>query len=137
MTIGDAERVLAGQPDDAGRWAGAMLMAARRLVETYANVASRKTAAQLRDPSPRGRTTPSAVSATGVPDEQGSVTIGYGLSPSCAANGYASEALRALLDLGAGPWRERVDGDTTHDNLASQRVMTAAGLRLTAEGTSS
>jgi RimJ/RimL family protein N-acetyltransferase len=69
----------------------------------------------------------------GPPDHDGSVTIGYGLVPSAQGKGYASEALRALLSFARARGITRVRGDTDHDNTASQRVMTAAGMRLIAE----
>ena len=102
-----------------------------RLLDTYANVG---------DPGPFGnyeirrREDDHAIGGIGfhgVPDEQGSVTIGYGLAPSARGNGYASEALRALLDFARARGVTSVDGDTTHENVASQHVMTAAGMRLT------
>lgn len=63
-------------------------------------------------------------------DEDGSVTVGYGLVPSARGRGYASEALRALLTFARESGIARVKGDADLDNLASQRVMTAAGMRL-------
>jgi len=69
----------------------------------------------------------------GPADENGSVTIGYGLIPSAQGMGYASEALRALLTFGWAHGITSVEGDTDHDNIASQRVMTAAGMHLVAE----
>ncbi|MEU2389579.1 GNAT family N-acetyltransferase [Streptomyces sp. NPDC007369] len=66
-------------------------------------------------------------------DEDGSVTIGYGLVPSARGQGYASEALRALLALAREIGITCVKGDADHDNTASQRVMTAAGMRLVAQ----
>ncbi|MCX5206623.1 GNAT family N-acetyltransferase [Streptomyces sp. NBC_00237] len=64
----------------------------------------------------------------GAKDAQGSVTIGYGLVPSAWGNGYASEALRALLLFARDRGASRVKGDADHDNVASQRVMRAAGM---------
>ncbi len=68
----------------------------------------------------------------GPADEKGSVTIGYGLIPSAQGQGYASEALRALLAFARGHGISCVEGDTTHENVASQHVMTAVGMRLVA-----
>jgi RimJ/RimL family protein N-acetyltransferase len=64
----------------------------------------------------------------GPPDRQGHVVIGYGLVESDWGRGYATEALRALVDL----CRERpeikvVEADTEHDNAASQRVLEKCG----------
>ncbi|MFD4233076.1 GNAT family N-acetyltransferase [Streptomyces sp. NPDC058542] len=63
------------------------------------------------------------------PDEHGHVTIGYGVVPSARGQGYASEALRALLSFARAAGVVSVKGDADHDNIASQRVMTAAGMR--------
>ncbi|MFJ8254482.1 GNAT family N-acetyltransferase [Streptomyces sp. NPDC094466] len=62
------------------------------------------------------------------PDEHGHVTIGYGVVPSAQGRGYASEALRALLSFARAGGVVSVKGDADHDNVASQRVMTAAGM---------
>ncbi|MFD7628035.1 GNAT family N-acetyltransferase [Streptomyces sp. NPDC059851] len=69
----------------------------------------------------------------GPADEDGSVTIGYGLVPSARGRGYASEALAALLAFARENGITCVRGDADHGNVASQRVMTAAGMRLVAE----
>lgn len=69
----------------------------------------------------------------GAPDLDGTVTIGYGLVPAVQGNGYATEALRALLLFARAEGITRVKGDTSHDNIASQRVMTAAGMSLVAQ----
>jgi RimJ/RimL family protein N-acetyltransferase len=67
----------------------------------------------------------------GPPDRDGSVTVGYGLAASARGHGYATEALRALAAWALGqPKVVRVEADTTHANLPSQRVMERAGMRL-------
>jgi RimJ/RimL family protein N-acetyltransferase len=67
----------------------------------------------------------------GPPDRAGSVTVGYGLAASARGQGYATEALRALVAWAlAQPEVARVEADTTHANLPSQRVMERAGMRL-------
>jgi RimJ/RimL family protein N-acetyltransferase len=67
----------------------------------------------------------------GPPDQHGSVTVGYGLAAGARGRGYATEALRALVAWAlAQPGVERVEADTTHANLPSQRVMERAGMRL-------
>ncbi|MFD9354449.1 GNAT family N-acetyltransferase [Streptomyces sp. NPDC060031] len=67
------------------------------------------------------------------PDQDGTLTVGYGLVPGVRGRGYATEALRALLLLARGYGITRVQGDTDHGNTASQRVMAAAGMRLVGE----
>jgi RimJ/RimL family protein N-acetyltransferase len=69
----------------------------------------------------------------GAPDEIGRVAIGYGLIPAARGSGYASEALRALLAFARAQGVTSAEGDTTHDNTASQHVMTAVGMQLIAE----
>lgn len=69
----------------------------------------------------------------GPPDENGAVTIGYGLVPEVRGKGYASEALRGLLRFARAAGVTSVRGDTGHDNIGSQHVMTAAGMRLIAD----
>lgn len=134
MSIGEAERLLAAEPDDGGRWAPGYptegdVFAARRFLGTCADTG---------DPHPFGnyeirlRADGRAIGGVGFhgpTDENGSVTIGYGLVPSARGSGYASEALRALLLLARAHGVTRVKGDADHDNTASHHVMTAAGMR--------
>ncbi|GHA08703.1 hypothetical protein GCM10010329_34360 [Streptomyces spiroverticillatus] len=69
----------------------------------------------------------------GPADETGAVTIGYGLIPSAWGNGYAKEALREIVRFARECGATRVKGDADHANVASQRVMEAAGMRLVGE----
>jgi RimJ/RimL family protein N-acetyltransferase len=67
----------------------------------------------------------------GPPDKAGSVTVGYGLAPGARGQGYATEALRAVVHWALRqPEVARVEADTTHANLPSQRVMERVGMRL-------
>jgi RimJ/RimL family protein N-acetyltransferase len=67
----------------------------------------------------------------GPPSPGGSVTVGYGLAPGARGQGYATEALRAVVAWAlAQPEVSVVEADTTHANLPSQRVMERAGMRL-------
>lgn len=63
------------------------------------------------------------------PPQDGAVEVGYGLAPSARGNGYATEALRAILHLAATLGVGRVRADTDLDNAASQRVLEKAGFR--------
>jgi RimJ/RimL family protein N-acetyltransferase len=65
----------------------------------------------------------------GQPDS-GCVEIGYGLVPSARGHGYAAEAVLALLAMAADHGLSRVIADTALDNIASQRALIRAGLRL-------
>jgi RimJ/RimL family protein N-acetyltransferase len=68
------------------------------------------------------------------PDELGEVSIGFGIVPAARRHGYASEALRTLLRWAlAQPEVRAVHADTDLVNLASQRVLQAAGMRLVAD----
>jgi RimJ/RimL family protein N-acetyltransferase len=67
----------------------------------------------------------------GPPDKDGAVTVGYGLAPTMRGHGYATEALRAVVHWALGRQEVvRVEADTTHANLPSQRVMERVGMRL-------
>ncbi|WP_079042173.1 GNAT family N-acetyltransferase [Streptomyces aureus] len=69
----------------------------------------------------------------GPPDEIGVVTVGYGLVPAARGNRYATEALRALLEIARRAGVSGVKGDADLDNPASHRVMEAAGMPCVAE----
>jgi RimJ/RimL family protein N-acetyltransferase len=62
--------------------------------------------------------------------ERGCVEIGYGLVPSARGNGYAAEAVMALLPLAADHGVSTVIADTTLDNVASQKTLIRAGFKL-------
>lgn len=65
------------------------------------------------------------------PDSGGTVTVGYGLATRARGKGYATEALQALIDWAlAQPEVRRVEADTAHGNVPSQRVLERAGMRL-------
>jgi RimJ/RimL family protein N-acetyltransferase len=67
----------------------------------------------------------------GPPNQGGAVTVGYGLAPGARGQGYATEALRAVVAWAlAQPEVAWVEADTTHANLPSQRVLERAGMRL-------
>ncbi|WP_374778132.1 GNAT family N-acetyltransferase [Streptomyces sp. NBC_01310] len=134
MTVGDAERVVAGDSGDGARWAPGYptdgdVSAARRFLGACANTG---------DPQPYGnyeirrREDGLAIGGLGFhgpPDADGSVTIGYGLIPSARGEGYASEALRGLLLFARARGVTCVKGDADHDNIASHRVMMAVGMQ--------
>ncbi|MEU0103284.1 GNAT family N-acetyltransferase [Streptomyces sp. NPDC006267] len=138
MTVSEAERVVTGESDSGARWGPGYptdgdVSAARRFLTTCANTG---------DPQPFGdyeirrRVDGRAIGGVGFhgpADENGSVTIGYGIVPSARGRGYASEALRGLLLFARAHGVTRVKGDADHDNIASQHVMTAVGMRPTGE----
>ncbi|MEU8495687.1 GNAT family protein [Streptomyces lavendulae] len=134
MTGDEAGRLVAGEPPHGVRWAPGYptdgdVVAAERLLRTLADTG---------DPGPFGsyeirlREDGVAVGGAGFhgpADEDGRVTIGYGLVPSARGRGYASEALRALLVCARVHGVTCVRGDADHENIASHHVMTAAGMR--------
>ena len=67
------------------------------------------------------------------PPEDGAVEVGYGLAPSARGSGYATEALRAAVELAGTLDVGAVRADTDVDNAASQRVLEKAGFHLTGE----
>jgi RimJ/RimL family protein N-acetyltransferase len=138
MSIHEAERVAAAEPDDEARWApGYPTEGERAGAGGYL-----KACAQHGDPQPFGayeirrREDGHAIGGMGfhgAPDEDGSVVIGYSLTSSVRGQGYASEALRGLLSFARTRGLTRVKGDTHHPNVASQRVMLAVGMKLVSE----
>ncbi len=57
--------------------------------------------------------------------------IGFELSPEYWGQGYATEATRALIDLGFGEWGlHRVSSWCIADNVASVRALERLGLKL-------
>jgi len=64
------------------------------------------------------------------PPDGGDVEIGYGLVPSARRQGYAAEAVVALLRVPAEHGIVRAIANTTPDNIASQRTLIRAGFRL-------
>ena len=65
----------------------------------------------------------------GQPDG-GIVEIGYGLAPAARGDGFAAEAVIALLSVAADHGIVKVIADTTLDNIASQRTLMRAGVGL-------
>jgi RimJ/RimL family protein N-acetyltransferase len=61
------------------------------------------------------------------PPDGGVVEIGYGLVPSARGQGYATEALRTLVQIAAGLSVTTIRADTDLDNVASQRTLEHAG----------
>lgn len=65
------------------------------------------------------------------PPRDGVVEVGYAVVPRVRRQGVASGSLRLLLDIAVElPGVRVVCGRTTADNVASQRVMQGAGMRL-------
>ncbi|GGZ15291.1 hypothetical protein GCM10010387_04500 [Streptomyces inusitatus] len=138
LTRAEAERLAAGAPGPGEEWTDGYpdegdRAGARRFLKVWAEEG---------DPRPFGayeirrRADGRAIGGVGFhrpPDGRGSVTIGYGLIPSARGEGYASEAVRALLELARGLGVVRVEADTDLDNIGSRRVLEAVGMRQVAE----
>lgn len=140
LTAAEAERLVAREPAEQERWAPGY--------PTEGDVKSAKDflghCADSGDPHPFGsyeirlRADGLVIGGLGFhapPDATRTVTVGYGLVPSARGKGYASESLRALLDLARARGAARVKGDADLGNIASQRVMEAAGMSCTGEDT--
>ncbi|GIH17086.1 GNAT family N-acetyltransferase [Rugosimonospora africana] len=67
----------------------------------------------------------------GPPDASGTVVVGYGLVRAARGSGYASEALRGLVEFAFARDVRRIVADTERDNVASQRVLEKAGFSRT------
>ncbi len=64
----------------------------------------------------------------GYPNENGEVIVGYGIEEKYRKRGYATEALKGLIDwIFENPKAEYVIGDTEKANIASHKVLENAG----------
>lgn len=61
------------------------------------------------------------------PESDGSVEIGYGLAASAQGQGYATEAVQALVALARAQGAETVVAMTAPDNVPSHRVLERCG----------
>ena len=98
-----------------------------------------------RMPSAKPTTAPSAIAAPTLiraslrsrrrpGHSPGTVEIGYAIAPAHFNRGYATAAVRSLLDLArAHPGIERLVANTPLDRPASGRVLAKAGFTLTGE----
>ncbi|KOU00662.1 acetyltransferase [Streptomyces sp. NRRL F-5755] len=134
LTVAEAERVAARTPAGGDRWAPGYPTDGD--VESATDFLRR--CAATGNPQPFGdyeirrRADGLVIGSLGYnrpPAADGSVTVGYGLVPAARGHGYATEALCELLRLARERGVTCVKGDADHDNVASQRVMAAAGMR--------
>jgi len=72
----------------------------------------------------------------GPPDDDGQVEVGYVVISAARRNGYATEALRVLVEFAGGRGVASVRGSADRSNEWSQRVMVAAGMDLVDEDAS-
>lgn len=138
LSVSEAESLMRGEPGGSAPW-GPGYPTEADMVGAMRHVAICEA---IGDPQPFGayeirrREDGRAVGGLGFhgpPDQDGAVTVGYGLVPAVQGRGYATEALRALLVFARTQGIAQVLGDTDHGNIASQRVMAAAGMHLVGE----
>ncbi|WP_030910829.1 GNAT family N-acetyltransferase [Streptomyces sp. NRRL F-5126] len=138
LSTEEAERVVSCAPGPGDRWAPGYPDAFDvKGVSSYL-----ATCSISGDPAPFGtyeirrRSDGCAIGGLGFngrPDARDTVTVGYSLIASQHGNGYAREALRGLLARVRALGVRGVCGDADHANVASQRVMASAGMRLVAQ----
>lgn len=145
LTLAEATRIASGTPSPTDHWAdgfpsegdrdatrmivkaAAVLAEARAPVDANAHIPFSSYRIDCR----RDGAAIGTVGFHGPPDPQGQATIGYGLVPHSWGNGYATEAVLALIDIcRAHPDVRTLAADTTHENVASQRVLAKTGFRL-------
>ncbi|MET8507291.1 GNAT family N-acetyltransferase [Streptomyces sp. NPDC004787] len=133
LTVEEARRIVEASPSSGDRWAEGYpadgdARSARGFLD---GVAERGDPGAYR-PYPirllADGTTIGGIGFHGPPDADGVVTVGYGLVPGARGQGYASEALRALIARAREAGATAVRGDADLDNVASHRVMEAAGM---------
>lgn len=159
LTIAEATRIANGTADPTDKWADGFpgegdrdasrmtLKAAAALTE-QAEPSGQSEYAEAQAPAPldadahvpfssyridcrRDQAAIGTIGFHGPPNAQGQVTIGYGLVPHSWGNGYATEAVLALIEVcRAHPDVRSLAADTTHSNIASQRVLLKTGFRL-------
>lgn len=69
----------------------------------------------------------------GAPDDKGSVEIGYEIAPAFRDRGYATEAVRAMIDLAFDHEARSIVAHSLAIPNASNAVMSRAGMRFDAE----
>jgi RimJ/RimL family protein N-acetyltransferase len=132
LTIAEAQRIADAQPTAADRWAPEFPAEGDR---AGAGMFAKSTAEREFGPFGNYRIDRRADGVAigslgfyGPPDAEGRVTIGYGLVEAERGQGYATEAVRALIELcRAHADVTVVEADTNHDNSASQRVLAKSG----------
>jgi RimJ/RimL family protein N-acetyltransferase len=137
LTAGEATRIVGGVAGPADVWADGFPGEGDR---DAARMTAKAAAVHGRQDDPftcyridcrRDRAAIGTIGFHGPPDRRGQVTIGYGLVPHSWGNGYATEAVHALIELcRAHPAVRSLAADTGHDNHASQRVLLKSGFRL-------
>lgn len=141
LTVAEARRLVVGAASERTHgelWAPGYpdegdVVGARRFLRTCASTGDPQPFGPYEIRSRQDGLAVGGVAFHGLADDRGIVTIGYGLVPSAQGRGYATEALRALLEFARDNGVTGVEGDTDQQNVASQRVMDAVGMRLVAQ----
>jgi RimJ/RimL family protein N-acetyltransferase len=132
FTVEEARRIVAATPSESDRWAEQFPMQ-----DDKDGVGGFLKAAEAgADAGPFGSyriddadgAAVGTIGFYGPPDEEGRVTIGYGLVPGARGAGYATEAVAGVIAFCR--LREDVSAvlaDTDRDNIPSQRVLTKNG----------
>ncbi|MFD0368637.1 GNAT family N-acetyltransferase [Streptomyces sp. NPDC059071] len=133
LSVDDARRIVEGVPGAGDRWAEGYpedgdARSARGFLNGVAERGDPGAYRPYRIQLLADGTTIGGIGFHGPPDEGGVVTVGYGLVPGARGRGYASEALRALIGRAREAGATAVRGDADLDNVASHRVMEAAGM---------
>jgi RimJ/RimL family protein N-acetyltransferase len=135
----EAERITARRPGDEDRWAADFpfdgdVIGATAYLRAFAEHGEQRPFGFYRISRAADGLAIGGIGFKGQP-EGGSVEVGYGLGPSARGNGYAAEALIALLAVAARHSLDRVVADTDQNNTASQRTLERAGFsRVREEG---
>jgi RimJ/RimL family protein N-acetyltransferase len=138
LTRGEAERVVTRRRDDGAdlAWAvGYPLDGDVRACAAYASQLPPSTGPAGSSPFGYYQVVEDGAVVGGIgfhgPPADGWVEVGYGVVPVVRGRGVATAALRMLLgQVAAMGGVERVRGRTEEHNVASRRVMSAAGMRL-------
>ncbi|MGW6569880.1 GNAT family N-acetyltransferase [Streptomyces sp. NPDC054975] len=138
LTPGDAARIVALLPESPGQWAegypsDADVHVAQRFLDARAEHGDPGVFGPYEIRRRDDQVAVGGIGFHGPPDEKRFVTVGYGLAPGVRGQGYATEALRALLELARAQGVAGAKGDADLGNVASQRVMEAAGMRYAGE----
>lgn len=74
------------------------------------------------------------IGLTGLPDRKGEVTVGYGVDSTYHRQGFATEALQAMIQwIFKNAHAHRIVAETLKDNIASHKVLQKNGFVQTAE----
>ncbi|MFF9013889.1 GNAT family N-acetyltransferase [Streptomyces sp. NPDC014870] len=138
LSVGEAERIVRLAAEGSEGWAegypsDADVAVARRFLDARDEHGDPGVFGPYEIRRRDDRVTVGGIGFHGPPDEGRFVTVGYGLAPVARGHGYATEALRALLGLARAQGLAGAKGDADLGNVASQRVMEAAGMRYVGE----